>query len=155
MKDRTTYTYGDSLNTRRHLASAGYAGDKPTIEGMSALDSDYYVKNALNAYRRYKNGEIDYNEMFQDIRSGANNGYIELQFHGPVTVEDIEKVSFNKKKDLESAFGKMSDSRRKKVISLLRQHGIQMVYRENRYAEFQDAWEWIKTQYPGDFSDEV
>lgn len=155
MKDRTTYTYGDSLNTRRWMACAGYAGDKPTIEGMSALDSEYYVKNALESYRRYKNGDISYKEMFDDIRRYANNGYIELQFHGPVTVADIEKVSFNSKKDLEAAFNKMSDTRRKKVIGLLRQNGVQLIYRENRRSEFQDAWEWIKDQYPGDFSAEV
>lgn len=151
VKDRTTYTYGDSLNTRYSMSSAGYAGDKPTIEGLTSLRSESYVQDALKAFKQYKEGKISYQEMFKKIRSHANNGYIELQFHGPVTVEDIEKVTFNHEKDLKKAFSKMSDSRRKKVIGLLQSNNVKVEYRDGRGTAFQDAWEWIRTNYPADF----
>ena len=151
MKDRTTYTYGDSLNTRRSMSSAGYAGDKPTIEGLTSLNSKSYVDKAITAFKEYKEGKISYQEMFRKIRRSANNNYIELQFHGPVTVQDIEKVTFNKEADLERAFSKMSEKRRKKVIGLLQSNGVKLEYRQGKGTTFQDAWEWIRKKYPADF----
>lgn len=153
VQDRTTYTYGDSLNTRRHMTSAGYAGPHPTIEGLSSLYGKDDVQRALRAYQEYKDGSIDYATMFERIRRSANNNYIELQFHGPITIKDIERVSFNKTADLDKAFSKMSDTRKKKVVKLLRENNVDIVYRENRYSKFQNAWEYIRQHWPEAFED--
>lgn len=154
MKDRTTYTYGDSLNTDYRMSSAGYAGDKPTLEGLTSLYNLREVRNALRAFKQYQNGDITYQEMFKKIRSEANNNYIELQFHGPVTVKDIEKVSFNKTSDMERAFEKMTAKRRANVIKLLQENQIKIEYRDGYKpgATFQDGWDWVRKKYPEYFA---
>ena len=153
VQDRTTYTYGDSLNTRYSLTSAGYAGPAPTIEGLTSLGSKSSLQRVLKAYQEYKDGQIDYSTMFERIRRSANNGYIELQFHGPVTVQDIERVSFESERDLANAFNKMSVTRRKKVVKLLQENHVDMIYREGRWTEFKDAWEYVRAHYPDAFTD--
>ena len=153
VQDRTTYTYGDSLNTRYSLTSAGYAGPAPTLEGLTSMGSKRSVDRILKAYQEYKDGKIDYTTMFENIRRGVNNGYIELQFHGPVTVKDIERVSFGTEKDLANAFNKMSEARQKRVVKLLRENNIDLIYRENRWSDFKDAWEYVKAHYPAAFED--
>ena len=153
VQDRTTYTYGDSLNTRHYMTSAGYAGPNPTIEGISSLASKSSILSKLEAFKKYKNGEISYQEMFREIRRSTDNGYIELQFHGPVTVKDIERISFNTVNDLDKAFGKMGKDRKKRVVQLLKENNVDLVYRENRSSKFQDAWAHIRENFPEAFED--
>lgn len=150
MKDRVTYTFGDSLNRDHALRSAGYGGSNPTIEGMSALYDDDDVRRILETYKSYKRGDISYSEMFKEIREGASNNYIELQYHGPVTVEDIEKVSFQNERDLKSAFSQMSSSQRKRVIKKLKDNGVGLIYRTSDEQPFKDAWPWVEEHYKED-----
>lgn len=151
LKDRTTYTYGDSLNTRWSISSAGYAGDKPTIEGVTSLDRAEDLRSALKYWRKYKAGEIDYKEMFRRIRADADNRYIELQFHGPVTVADIEKVSFNAEADIKEAFDHMKPERRKRVVKLLQENNVGILYRVDDQSEFMDGWDYVRQHYPDAF----
>lgn len=153
VQDRTTYTYGDSLNTRHYMTSAGYAGPNPTIEGISSLSSKNSILKKLEAYRKYKNGAISYKDMFREIRSGVNNGYIECQFHGPITIKDIERVSFNTVNDLDKAFGKMGKDRKKRVVKLLRENNVDLVYRERRGQAFKDAWAHLRENFPEAFEE--
>lgn len=153
MNDRLTYTYGDSLNTDGHMACAGYGGDKPTIEGLTSLYNSKEIKRAVDAYKKYKNGEISYVEMFDRIRRDANNRYIEIQLHGPVTVEDIDTATFYSEKDLDRAFDKMGKGQRKRVIKLLRDNNVKVVYRKDRYKKFEDAWAHLREKYTDDFED--
>lgn len=155
LKDRTTYTYGDSLNTKWNISSAGYAGDKPTIEGVTSLDTLSELREALQAWRRYKAGEIDYKAMFKKIRRNADNRYIELQFHGPVTVKDIEKVSFNEEADIRRAFDRMKPQRRKRVVKALMENNVGILYRRDGYGEFMDAWDFIRLNYPDAFESDA
>ena len=150
MKDRTTYTWGDSLNERGRITSAGYGGDSPTIEGMTAVSMRDAVY-MLRCFRDYKDGKITYWDFFKKIRTNANNHYVELQFHGPVTVEDIEQVSWNDESTLQLAFERMKDERRKRVIHLLQQNNVKLVYR-NEHDDFVDGWDWLKKKYPSDFT---
>ena len=150
LEDRMTYTYGDSLNTKSLLRSAGYGGKHPTIEGITSLYNAGEAREALRAYKEYKDGLIPYSEMFKRIRRNADNRYIELQFHGPVTVEDIEKVSFQRESDLKKAFDKMKPERRKSVIKKLKDNNVGLIYREEKGKPFKDAWDWVKKNYPED-----
>ena len=153
MKDRVSYTMGDSLNTYSYgyLKSAGYCSDKPTIEGLTAVGNIRTVREMLAIYQQYKDGTIGYTEMFKHVKSKLNNSYIELQYNGDVTVEDIEKVTFRTKSDLDHAFGKMSENRRKTVIKKLVDNGVSILYRNDRWSPFEDAWDYLKRMYPGDF----
>ena len=158
MKDRTTYTYGDSLDkTGEGLKSAGWAGENPTIEGMSSLGKEYerrrkypfeYEVQLTGPYKKFKDGKISRKEMFDQIRDEADMGYFELQFHGPVIPEDIEKVVWKSESALKESFDNMSDSKRGKVIESLKKNGTKLLYREGEESPFVDAWEWIKKRYP-------
>lgn len=150
MEDKMTYTYGDSLNRSYRLRSAGYGGKYPTIEGMTTLYDADEVREAINAYKRYKKGEISYAEMFKKIRRNASNQYIELQFHGPVTVEDIEKVSFQSENDLKKAFDRMNSSQRKRVIKKLKDNNVGLIYSTAKGRPFKDAWDWVRENYADD-----
>lgn len=155
LKDRTTYTYGDSLNTRYNMTSAGYAGDKPTIEGVTSLDSLSDMRSILQVWRKYKSGQINFSTMFNDIRRYADNRYIELQFHGPVTVKDIEKISFEDEDDLKQAFNHMKPERRKRVVKALMENNVGILYRKNSRSEFIDGWDWVRQNYPEAFATEA
>lgn len=153
MQDRVSYTMGDSLNTwyRGYMKCAGYAGENPTIEGMTAMDDISDARRAIKAYQRFKRGEISFRDMFKEVRYMLNNSYIELQYNGPVTVEDIEKVTFTSQTDLENAFNYMGAARRKRVIKKLQDNSVQLLYRTRRGEEFKDAWEFLRTRYAEDF----
>ena len=150
MKDRTTYTFGDSLNTDYRMTSAGYAGEKPTIEGLSSLRDAEDLRKALRAYRDYKAGRMSYSDMFKAIRKNANNNYIELQFNGPVTADDISKASWKSENDLRRSFDGMKPDQRKRVMKILKDKGIKLIYRKTSGSPFEDAWGYLKNHYPDD-----
>jgi len=145
MKDRTTYTYGDSLNTEYRIASAGYGGEHPTIEGMSSLYSEGDVMDAVDSYRAYKNGMISYSEFFKQAKDRANNEYVELQFHGMVTPQDIESMRFKTLDQMDKAFDGLSEGKRKKVFDSIRTNGIQIEFRSGN--QFADAREHLNKKY--------
>ncbi len=146
MADRTTYTFGDSLNTKNDTSTPGYAGEKPTIEGMSSLGNEERVRSALKAYKDFKNGKIDYDEMFNRIRDDADNMYIELQFHGPVTSDDIESVSFSSKAKMIGAFTQMSNSYRMKIIEDIKKKKIGLRYMDDN-GSFVDGMRLIEDEF--------
>ena len=148
MNDRVTYTYGDSLNTRYSLTRAGYGGPKPTIEGVTALYDKKPLKRAVDAYKAYKRGEISYKDFFNKASSEGNNEYIELQYHGDVTPEDIESVAFRNKEGMGKAFEGMSEEKRKKVFESLKKNNIKITYREE--GKPVDAWEELRKRYGAD-----
>ena len=156
LKDRVTYTFGDSLNTygggRGELKSAGYAGENPTIEGMTG-GGKYSTKAAIKAYRDYKNGKIDLSQLIKKVSGEANNNYIELQFTGGVTIKDIQKVSFDSERKIRDAFEGMNADGRKKAIQLLKENNIELEYRANfGDKKFSNGWDWLKKKYPEEFS---
>jgi len=150
MKDRVTYTYGDSLNRRYSMSCAGYGGDKPTIDGMSTITSEKTLDRLLHYYNDYKAGKISYADMFRNIRSSADNNYIECQYHGPVTIEDFSRCSFNTERDLSRTMSNMNESQRKNVLRKIKNANVELVYRPNAGGKFVDAWDWIKEHYPAD-----
>lgn len=145
MKDRTTYTFGDSLNTEHRIASAGYGGEHPTIEGMSSLYGRDAVNEAVEAYKEYKEGKISYSDFFKKAKDNANNEYVELQYHGTVTPQDIESMRFKTLTQMDKAFDGLSEEKRKKVFDSLRTNGIQVEFRSGN--QFADAREHLNKKY--------
>ena len=145
MKDRTTYTFGDSLNTEYRISSAGYGGTHPTIEGMTSLYSKRDVLRAVDYYKQYKRGDLTYSEFFKMAKSLGNNDYIELQYHGPVTAEDIEKITFKSTRGMEKAFEKMKPEQRTQVFAVLKNHSIPVLYRDG--STFKDAKDYLNQKY--------
>lgn len=144
--NRTTYTFGDTLDAGRPLA--GYAGKKPTIEGVTGLDmwgdGADELKEIRNEYRRYKRGEISFNDFHKIVSRKCRDGYVECQYHGPLKIEDVETIAFPKSL-FDRTFRNMSDSERKRVLTKLKSCGIILQYEEG--GKMRDGYERLKGQY--------
>ena len=148
MQDRVTYTYGDSLNERWSMSSAGYAGEHPTIEGLSCADDSSTIRRILSKYQEYKDGKRDFNSMFHAVRGWANNNYIEAQFHGQVTVKDIEAASWKNQSGIDRCFNNMDKTQRNNVIRLLRENGVKLYYPKD--GKYVDAWPYVDEKWGND-----
>ena len=107
------------------------------------------MKKVLRAYREYKAGNISFNEMFKKARRQGNNDYVEMQFTGPVTVDDISKASWQSKEDLYRCFNSMSSEQRKRVMRILKDKGVKLIYRKADQS-FTDAWDALRERYSAD-----
>jgi len=147
MKDRTTYTMGDSLNMWNNVSTPGYAGDHPTIDGLSALGSESKTHDILDYYRDYKDGAIDYTTFMNMAFEEMSGNYLELQFHGPVKAKDIEKVTFPSVTEFENAFDKMTPENRKQAISILKRNKIKIGILNMDDEIMEDGWDYIRERY--------
>lgn len=82
---RTTYTFGDSLGPAHNKKMvAGRAGKTPTFEGWFLNNPEAKVTQAL------KDGE-----SLKNLLKLAKLPYMELQFHGPLTISDVKELVFS------------------------------------------------------------
>ena len=148
LEDRMTYTYGDSLNRSDYVKAAGYGGSKPTIEGLTSAGYRSALNQSFEAYKKYKNGEISFSEMREQVLKRANNGYLELQYHGDVTAKDIESIGFCDMRGIDRAFDRLDDAQRKQVFETLKNNNISIYYRKDD--KNVDAREHLKNKYGAD-----
>lgn len=148
VKDRVTYSFGDTLDADRPLA--GYAGEHPTIEGVSGMD--YYgdarwrLNQALESYRRYKRGDIDYSDMMSTVSGLCKDGYVECHFHGDLTIDDVESITFPKSL-FARTFDGMTEERRKNILTRLKSRGILLQYSDR--SGIMDGYEYLEKKYGG------
>lgn len=84
IKNRTTYTLGDSLGPAVNRGMvAGQVGNNPTFEGW------YLSRPKAKALDMLKNGA-----SLSEILSFTKNAYLELQFHGELTMSDVKYIVF-------------------------------------------------------------
>lgn len=144
--DRTTYTAGDSLDSSisgdRDRPLAGYAGSKPTYEGVSAMRPENF-KKVMKEYKRYKDGEIGFNEFLEYFSGRCQDGYVECQYHDKLTIEDVDSVTARKDTMLK-VFKNMSDKRRKEVIEKLKNSGVQLQVYDG--VRIQDGYEFLREE---------
>lgn len=148
--DRVTYTMGDSLDAGRPIA--GYAGKNPTIEGISAL-SRGNLREVMNEYKRYKNGEISFNDFRENVSGMCRDGYVECQYHGMLTLDDVESITFPERTHgsnwgIYETFKKMTPEKRKKVIASLKDRGITLRYYD-RNNDLHDGYEYLEREFGG------
>ena len=130
--ERTTYTFGDTLDTGRPLA--GYAGSKPTIEGITGLsgprdDASGSMRKILKAYKRYKNGEISMTDLRRAIIAESYSSYIECQYHGKLTFADVDTITMSKSA-LKGITSKLSAEKKAKMLSFFKEHDIKVQYED-------------------------
>jgi hypothetical protein len=112
---------------------------------MSSLYGRDAVNEAVEAYKEYKEGKISYSDFFKKAKDNANNEYVELQYHGTVTPQDIESMRFKTLTQMDKAFDGLSEEKRKKVFDSLRTNGIQVEFRSGN--QFADAREHLNKKY--------
>ena len=142
--ERTTYTFGDTLDA--HAMSAGYTGANPTIEGC-ACESAGSLRGLMKDYKRYKEGKISFSDFHRRVTSACQDGYVELQFHGKLTIEDVADISFPSESHIEQAFGYMSEDKRKSAYARLQSLGITVRFKGS--SGYSDGYEWLRKKYPG------
>ena len=149
VNDRVTYTFGDTLDSGRPLA--GYAGKYPTIEGVTGLD-EYgggadKLRGILEDYRSYKKGDMSFSDFHRILSRTCQDGYVECQFHGPLTINDVESITM-KANTFDRTFNGMTAKQRKDVVTKLKNAGIIFQYEENGHLH--DAYERFKRLYGGE-----
>jgi len=147
--ERSTYTFGDTLDAGRPLA--GYAGGKPTIEGVTGLDEYGYGKKSLEdilkTYRKYKSGGMSFSDFHSAVSRACQDGYVECQYHGPLGIEDVDTITFTNS-SMRDTFDKMNPTTRKRVVKKLKDNGIVMQYKDG--SGLHDVYEWLKNEYGED-----
>ena len=84
IRDRTTYTLGDSLGPAVNRgAVAGTCGESPSAEGWYVTNPDPDVAKALES-----GAELG------SVLSATKNPYVELQYHGELTMSDVQCIVF-------------------------------------------------------------
>ena len=92
-----TYTLGDSLDyykSKPELVAGRVAN--PSLAGLDAVgcgdnyDSHCKIDKTINALKGYKDGS-DFAK-----KNGYSDKYLEVQYHGKLTVDDIEEVTFER-----------------------------------------------------------
>ena len=111
LKNRVTYTLDDSLgNALYNRVIGGKIGDKPTISGIPKDEIGYVIDRFKYAERE---DWYDADTMAQEM----GFRYWELQFHGDLTINDVDSVCFTGR-------DKATDA----IIERLKKRGIK-VYR--------------------------
>jgi hypothetical protein len=142
--ERTTYTFGDTLDRGRPLA--GYAGSKPTIEGITGLtgprdDASGKMRNILKAYKKFKDGKISISDLRRYIISESYSNYIECQYHGKLTFEDVDTITMSKNSLLDIVRD-LKPEKKEKMLSFFNDHGIKVRYEDN--GTLKDGLEYFK-----------
>nr|DAQ67850.1 MAG TPA: Protein of unknown function (DUF3626) [Caudoviricetes sp.] len=116
LKGRVTYTLGDSLGPASNdpPLRAALVGEK-TLAGCPNVDAifnpmDDTIKRIIKNMRKEKSYTLDM--LTKDLDS-----YVELQYHGALTMADVEAITIDK--------GKLST----KVISKIRERGVKVYIR--------------------------
>lgn len=115
MMSRTTFTVGDSLELRQTGADpfASFVDD-PRI---TSIGTDIFSTSIPNAPDRLKEIRLDF-ESIKKHGYTASGGYIELQYHGGVTTDDIDYIVIPK-----------ADINAKKIYELAKERGIKIKWR--------------------------
>lgn len=88
LKNRVTYTVDDSLgNALYNRVIGGKIGDKPTISGIPKDEVGYVIDRFKYAERE---DWYDADSMAQEM----GFRYWELQYHGDLTIEDVDSICF-------------------------------------------------------------
>ena len=90
MKGRVTMTMGDSLDA--HQVTRPNFVDQPDLHAVSQKARFTLIVDAYRHSQRKEQGQSDPVDMERALEA-AQVGYLELQYHGGVRVEDIESVT--------------------------------------------------------------
>ena len=109
---RTTFTIGDSLfncindNVR----------SSPVINPQIASIQRGHVNEVIYGLNVVENADAE--KSYLDIQALTRQKYVELQYHGNLTIDDVESVTFNKKTT------NVNNSEVRKIIAMLKERGI-------------------------------
>lgn len=109
---RTTFTIGDSLFNCMH----DDVRSSPVINPQIASIQRGHVNEVIYGLNVVENANAE--KSYLDIQALTRQKYIELQYHGNLTIDDVESVTFNKKTT------NINSSEVRKIIAMLKERGI-------------------------------
>ena len=90
LKDRVTYTVDDSLgNALYNEVIGGKIGDECSISGIPVFSTDDLLEY-------FKESDWDATDNADELAQLMGCRYWELQFHGDLTIDDVESICFTK-----------------------------------------------------------
>ena len=110
---RTTFTIGDSLY---NCLEKDTVRSSPVVNPQIASAEMGHVNEIIYGLNVLENADAQKNYL--DIQALTKQKYIELQFHGDLTIDDVESVVFNKRNT------NVNNPDVKKIIALLKERGI-------------------------------
>lgn len=109
---RTTFTIGDSLFNCMH----DDVRSSPVINPQIASIQRGHVNEVIYGLNVVENANAE--KSYLDIQALTRQKYVELQYHGNLTIDDVESVTFNKKTT------NVNNSEVRKIIAMLKERGI-------------------------------
>ena len=111
LKDRVTYTVDDSLgNALYNEVVGGKIGDECSISGVPLFNTDDLLEY-------FKEGDWQDIDNADELAQIIGCRYWEIQFHGSLTIDDVESVCFTKTD---------RDKATDKIIQQLKDHGVKV-----------------------------
>lgn len=109
---RTTFTIGDSLFNCMH----DDVRSSPVINPQIASIQRGHVNEVIYDLNVVENANAE--KSYLDIQALTRQKYIELQYHGNLTIDDVESVTFNAKNT------NPNNPEVRKIIAMLKERGI-------------------------------
>lgn len=109
---RTTFTIGDSLFNCMH----DDVRSSPVINPQIASIQRGHVNEVIYGLNVVENANAE--KSYLDIQALTKQKYIELQYHGNLTIDDVESVTFNAKNT------NPNNPEVRKIIAMLKERGI-------------------------------
>lgn len=109
---RTTFTIGDSLFNCMH----DDVRSSPVINPQIASIQRGHVNEVIYGLNVVENANTE--KSYLDIQALTRQKYIELQYHGNLTIDDVESVTFNAKNT------NPNNPEVRKIIAMLKERGI-------------------------------
>lgn len=109
---RTTFTIGDSLFNCMH----DDVRSSPVVNPQIASIQRGHVNEVIYGLNVVENANAE--KSYLDIQALTRQKYVELQYHGNLTIDDVESVTFNKKTT------NVNNPEVRKIIAMLKERGI-------------------------------
>ena len=109
---RTTFTIGDSLFNCMH----DDVRSSPVINPQIASIQRGHVNEVIYGLNVVENADAE--KSYLDIQALTRQKYVELQYHGNLTIDDVEAVTFNAKNT------NPNNPEVRKIIAMLKERGI-------------------------------
>ena len=131
LKDKVTYTWGDSLDLKSNCAGR-ISNGKVGVEGIAKESTNGVgIKELVNTVKNY--GEGYKGDIDLEYYGAPKYGFVELQYHGKLTMNEVKKVTYQSEKMYNQAVKTGVADKLGKLgieVDYLTQDGIDRAYEE-------------------------